>query len=125
VTRTVVIADDDPDIRELVSISAAKAGLTVMAEVDDGAAAWLAIQGHVPDLAILDVAMPGLTGIQVCGLARTVAALAGVHIILLSAAADEQSRERGIEAGAYDYLVKPFSPRELAARLAAINREIE
>jgi DNA-binding response OmpR family regulator len=121
VTRTVVIADDDADIRELVRISAAKAGLTVVVEADDGTAAWAAIQSRVPDLAILDVAMPGLTGIEVCGLARSWDALAAMRIILLSAAVDEASRQRGIDAGADDYLVKPFSPRELVARLTALE----
>ncbi|MDP9026453.1 MAG: response regulator [Actinomycetota bacterium] len=113
----VVIADDDPDIRELVRISAAKAGLTVVADVEDGAAAWEAIRNDVPDLAILDVAMPGLAGVDVCRLVRAVDALATVHIILLSAAADEPSRQRGIDAGADAYLIKPFSPRDLVARL--------
>ena len=114
----VVIADDDPDIRELVRISAAKAGLVVVADVEDGAAAWEAIQTSVPDLAILDVAMPGLAGVEVCRLVRAVDTLAAMHIILLSAAADEASRQRGIDAGADAYLVKPFSPRDLVARLA-------
>ncbi|MEP6842512.1 MAG: response regulator [Pseudolysinimonas sp.] len=123
-TRTVVIADDDPDIRELVRISATKAGLTVVADVDDGTAAWLAIQDHLPDFAILDVSMPGLTGIEVCGFSREADALAAMHIILLSAAADESSRQRGIDAGADDYLVKPFSPRELVLRLTAIDGDI-
>ena len=116
---TVVIADDDADIRRLVTISAAKAGIEVLADVADGEQAIEAIRRLVPDLAILDVAMPGLTGVEVCGLVRADPALAGVRVLLLSAAADERSIEAGLAAGAIDYLPKPFSPRELAARLAA------
>jgi DNA-binding response OmpR family regulator len=114
---TVVIADDDPDIRQLVIISAGKAGLEVVAEVGDGDRAWEAIQRHVPDLAILDVAMPGFTGVDVCRLVRADPALSKVQVILVSAAVDETSVAAGLEAGAVDYLSKPFSPRELSARL--------
>jgi DNA-binding response OmpR family regulator len=124
-SRSVVIADDDADIRELVRISAAKAGLTIVADVEDGLAAWAAIRDNAPDLAILDVAMPGLTGIEVCQRVRAVDALASVRILLLSAAVDEASRQRGAEAGANDYIVKPFSPRELVARLSASGEGVQ
>jgi DNA-binding response OmpR family regulator len=116
-TLTVVIADDDADIRQLVMISAAKAGLDVVAECGDGDRAWEAIERYVPDLAILDVAMPGLTGLDVCRLVRADPALAEVQVMLVSAAADDASIDAGMEAGAVDYLPKPFSPRDLAARL--------
>ncbi len=117
-TRTVVIADDDGDIRRLVTISATKAGLEVLADVSDGEQAVEAIRRFVPDLAILDVAMPGMTGVEACRIVRSDPALDGVLLLLLSAAADEKSIEAGLAAGAVDYLPKPFSPRELAARLA-------
>jgi len=116
-TPTVVIADDDGDIRLLVTISAAKAGLDVVADVADGDAAIEAIRRLVPDLAVLDVAMPGLTGVEVCRLVRADPALEHVRVLLLSAAADDGSVQAGLSAGAIDYLPKPFSPRELAARL--------
>jgi DNA-binding response OmpR family regulator len=114
---TVVIADDDSDIRRLVTISAARAGLEVLADVGDGDQAWEAIQRLIPDLVILDVAMPGLTGIEVCRLVRADPATAAVRVLLLSAAADEKSVAAGLVVGAVDYLSKPFSPRELTARL--------
>lgn len=117
----VVIADDDPDIRRLVAISARKAGLEVVADVADGQQAIDAIRLHVPDLAVLDVAMPELTGVEVCGLVRAEPALNGVTLLLLSAAADENSISAGLAAGAADYLPKPFSPRDLAARLVAYS----
>jgi DNA-binding response OmpR family regulator len=115
---TVVIADDDGDIRRLVTISAARAGLEVVADVPDGDQAIEAIRRHIPDLAILDVAMPGLTGVEICELVRADPALAGVRVLLLSASAGENSIAAGLAAGAVDYLPKPFSPRELAGRLA-------
>ncbi len=116
---TVVIADDDGDIRALVKISAARAGLDVVGEAADGDEAWAAIQREVPDLAILDVAMPGYNGLEICRMVRAEPALDQVQVLLLSAAADDASIAAGMRAGAADYLSKPFSPRELASRLAA------
>jgi CheY-like chemotaxis protein len=115
--RRVVVADDDPDIRALVAISARKAGLNVVASVEDGDKAWEAIKEFVPDLAILDVAMPGMTGLEVCRLVRADPTLNDLPVLLLSAAVDEASREAGDEAGAQDYLAKPFSPRALVSWL--------
>jgi DNA-binding response OmpR family regulator len=119
----VVIADDDGDIRALVRISATKAGLVVVGEVEDGDSALAAIRREVPDIAILDVAMPGLSGLEVCRLVRAESALDGVHILLLSASVDEPTIAAGMNAGAADYLSKPFSPRELASRLSAYAEE--
>jgi DNA-binding response OmpR family regulator len=119
VTSTVVIADDDVDIRALVRISAVRAGLNVVAEAGNGDEALSAIRLLVPELAILDVSMPGLSGLEVCRLVRADAALDGVQILLVSAAADETSIAAGMRAGAADYLSKPFSPRDLASRLSA------
>jgi DNA-binding response OmpR family regulator len=123
-SRTVVIADDDGDIRALVTISALRAGLEIVAEVGDGDDAWAAIQRFVPDLAILDVAMPGRNGLDVCQQVRADASLAGVRVLLLSASADEASINAGLAAGAFDYLSKPFSPRELTGRLTAHTEEV-
>jgi DNA-binding response OmpR family regulator len=119
----VVIADDDPDIRALVSIAVRKAGLEHVEAAADGTAAWYALQSHRPDLAVLDVSMPGMTGLDLCRLARTDASLAGIHIVLLTAAVDDQSRAAGLDAGADDFFVKPFSPKELAATLSALMIE--
>ena len=116
---TVVIADDDVDIRALVRISAVRAGLNVVAEAGNGDEALSAIRLLVPELAILDVSMPGLSGLEICRLVRADAALDGVQVLLVSAAADETSIAAGMRAGAADYLSKPFSPRELASRLSA------
>jgi DNA-binding response OmpR family regulator len=121
--KTVVIADDDSDIRELVKISVARAGMTVVADVADGEAAYTAIRDLVPDLAILDVSMPGMTGIEVCRLVRQHEHLATLRILLLSAAADEASRLAGLAAGANDYQTKPFSPRQLVEILKLLETD--
>jgi DNA-binding response OmpR family regulator len=123
VSPTVVIADDDGDIRALVRISATKAGLDVVAETEDGDQALAAIRRLVPDVAILDVAMPGLSGLDVCRQVRAESTLDGVRILLLSASVDEPTIAAGMSAGAASYLSKPFSPRELAARLSAYAEE--
>ncbi len=122
---TVVIADDDGDIRALVAISAVKAGLRIVSEVEDGDAAWESIKNLVPDLAVLDISMPGLTGLEVCRLVRADPSLDGIRVLLLSAAASGSSIEAGLDAGATEYLSKPFSPRELTARLAAHREAVQ
>lgn len=124
-SRTVVIADDDGDIRRLVTISAARANLEVVADVGDGDAALDAIRRFVPDLAILDVSMPGRTGIEICETVRKDPALAGVRILLLSASAGESAIAAGLAAGAAEYLSKPFSPRDLAAQLVEFTSSPE
>jgi DNA-binding response OmpR family regulator len=121
-TKRAVIADDDTDIRSLVRIAVARAGLELVADVADGDAAWSAIQEHKPDLVVLDVAMPGLTGIEICQLVRSTEELREMKVLLLSAAVDDASRERGMQAGATDYIPKPFSPRDL---VAVLSRAVE
>lgn len=117
-THTVVIADDDADIRQLVTIAVRKAGLTIVAVASDGAEALDAIRTHHPDLAILDIAMPELSGIEVCRAVRADDSIGDVRIVLLSASVEEQAVEVGIAAGADYFLAKPFSPRDLVAWLA-------
>ncbi|HJR38349.1 MAG TPA: response regulator [Nocardioidaceae bacterium] len=115
----IVVADDDADIRELVAFKLQQTGHEVVA-VGDGAAAVEACQVDVPDLVVLDVMMPGMSGLDACRALRLDAALAKVPVILLTARAQEADIEQGFNAGADDYVVKPFSPRELASRVAAV-----
>lgn len=115
---TVVVADDDTDIRELVVITARRAGLEVVAAVPDGDAALAAIREHRPDLAILDVSMPGHTGFDICRAVRTDASLDDTRLLLLSASVDEKAQAVGRDAGADHFLPKPFSPRALVEWLA-------
>jgi DNA-binding response OmpR family regulator len=114
----VVIADDDPDIRALVAIAVDRAGFQLVASTEDGTAAYAAILEHRPDLVVLDVSMPGMTGLEVARLVRQDILLDETMIVMLSAAVDQQSRDAGFAAGASHFLSKPFSPRELAARLS-------
>jgi DNA-binding response OmpR family regulator len=115
----VVVADDDADIRDLVAFKLEAAGMDVVA-VADGAAALEACQDVPPDLVILDVMMPGMSGLDVCRALRDSIGLAQVPVILLTARAQESDVAQGFDAGADDYVVKPFSPRELAARVNAV-----
>lgn len=116
----VIVADDDADIRTLVAIAVSKAGLNLIDELEDGDSAWEAIQSFAPAIVVLDVAMPGKTGLELSRLIRADDRLAGMRVMLLSAGVDDQSRQAGLDSGANEYLIKPFSPRELAERLSAV-----
>ncbi|MEO6944645.1 MAG: response regulator [Lacisediminihabitans sp.] len=121
---SVIVADDDPDIRSLVAFAALKAGLDLVDELGNGDDAWDSIVAFTPDLAVLDVAMPGKTGLELCRLIRADARVSTMHVVLLSAAVDEVSQQLGRDAGADDYLTKPFSPRQLAERLSLLAPSI-
>lgn len=120
----VVAADDDDDIRALVAIAVERAGLNLVASVADGDAAWESIQSTLPHVAILDVSMPGKSGLDLCRLIRDDDRLKDTTILLLSASVTEWSRQSGMDVGANEYLMKPFSPRDLAARLAELASEL-
>ncbi|MFG1606165.1 response regulator transcription factor [Actinoplanes sp. NPDC049265] len=115
----VLVADDDADIRDLVSFKLEQAGLEVI-PVEDGQAALEQARVRQPTLAVLDVSMPGLSGIDVCRMLRADPATAGILIIMLTARVQEQDVEGGFSAGADDYVTKPFSPRELVSRIQAL-----
>lgn len=115
---SVVVADDDTDIRELIMITARRAGLEIVAAVADGDAALAAIREHRPDLAILDVSMPGPSGFDVCRAVRADASLDETRLLLLSASVDDKAQAVGRDAGADHFLPKPFSPRALVEWLA-------
>ena len=114
----VVVADDDADIRALVAIAVRRAGIELVADVATGDAALAAIREHRPDMVILDVSMPGMTGLEVTRELRADSSLDGIRIFLLSAGVTDAAIQAGRDAGADEYLVKPFSPRELATRIA-------
>ena len=123
VTRRVVIADDDADMRMLVEIAVRKAGLELVATAVDGDDAWRAIQDHKPELVVLDVSMPGMSGLDVCRLVRSEPSLAHIPVLLLSAGVSGASREAGTQAGADDFMPKPFSPKLLSEKLIALAAE--
>ena len=114
-----VVADDDRDIRELVAFKLEQGGYQV-AQAADGAEALAMITAERPALAVLDVMMPGLTGLDLTRRLRADPETAGLPIILLTARAQESDVEAGFAAGIDDYVVKPFSPRELMSRVQAV-----
>jgi DNA-binding response OmpR family regulator len=114
----ILVADDDRDIRDLVTFKLGQAGFNVQA-VDDGTAALAAIEADPPDLAVLDVMMPGLSGIDVLRKIRDAERMSGVRVILLTARSRDADVDAGFATGADDYIIKPFSPRELLHRVNA------
>ena len=119
--RTILVVDDDPHIRQLVVFALETAGLETL-EAADGEAALATVASARPDLVVLDINMPRLDGLEVCRRLR--AAGHGPPILFLSSRDDEIDRVVGIELGADDYVVKPFSPREVTARVQAILRRV-
>jgi two-component system OmpR family response regulator len=116
--RTILIVDDDAHIRQLLVFAMARAGLDTV-EAEDGEAALVAIGQALPDLVVLDINMPRMDGIEVC---RRLRRDGDLPILFLSSRDDEIDRVLGIELGADDYVTKPFSPREVVARVMAILR---
>ena len=112
----ILVADDDPDIRDLVTFKLGQAGYTVQA-VDNGTSALAAIEEDPPDLAVLDVMMPGLSGIDVLRKIRDAGRTRDVRVILLTARSRDADVDTGFATGADDYIIKPFSPRELLHRV--------
>lgn len=119
--RQVLVVDDEARIREVVQYALEREGYRV-SSVDDGSKAVDALARGAFDLVVLDVMLPGLDGLEVC---RRVRATSKVPILFLSARSDEIDRVLGLELGGDDYLVKPFSPRELVARVKAVLRRAE
>jgi DNA-binding response OmpR family regulator len=118
----VVVADDEEDILVLVSFRLDRAGCEVVTAVD-GEEALDLILDRRPDIAVLDVRMPKLTGIDVLKRVRADDKVGSTPVILLSAGVQEDSISQGLEAGANEYMKKPFSPDELAARVAELVAE--
>lgn len=116
--KTVLIVDDDPHIRQLLVFAFGKAGLETV-EAGDGEEALAQVGRRSPDLVLLDINMPRMDGLEVC---RRLRASSDVPIFFLSSRDDEIDRVLGIELGGDDYVVKPFSPREVVARSMAILR---
>jgi two-component system, OmpR family, response regulator len=115
-SHRILIVDDDPHIRQVLSFALGKAGMQT-AEAADGESALGAIAAQRPDLVVLDINMPRMNGLDVC---RKLRAADDLPILFLSSRDDEIDRVLGLELGGDDYVVKPFSPREVVARVSAI-----
>jgi DNA-binding response OmpR family regulator len=114
----VLVVDDEQPIRELVRTYLRSERMDVIT-AEDGPAALEAIREHAPDVVVLDVMLPGFDGIEVC---RRLRAFSDAYVLMLTARGEETDRVVGLSIGADDYLVKPFSPRELVARIKALLR---
>jgi DNA-binding response OmpR family regulator len=114
----VLVVDDEPTVREVVAGYLRRDGHDVC-EAADGTAALASVETDPPDLIVLDMMLPGVNGLDVLRRVRTTS---DVPVIMLTARAEESDRVAGLELGADDYVVKPFSPRELAARVNGVLR---
>jgi two-component system phosphate regulon response regulator PhoB len=123
-SKTVLVIDDHQDLAELVERTLIQEGFDVIIALDGKSGLEIAQQHH-PDLIVLDLTMPGLDGLEVCQRLRSNPRTRRVPIIVLSARATEADRVLGLERGADDYLIKPFGPRELVARVNAVLRRSE
>lgn len=117
-SHRILVADDDPHIRDVICFALEKAGMQVHA-ANDGASALRQFETLQPSLVVLDVGMPQMDGLEVC---RQIRRTSDVPILFLSARDEEIDRVLGLEMGGDDYVTKPFSPRELVARVNVIMR---
>ncbi|ALM54380.1 phosphate regulon transcriptional regulator PhoB [Halomonas huangheensis] len=119
--KTVLIVDDEAPIREMIAVALEMADYRVL-EADNAQSAHAIIVDHQPDLVLLDWMMPGTSGIELARRLKREETTAELPIIMLTAKGEEDNKIQGLEAGADDYITKPFSPRELVARLKAVLR---
>ncbi len=117
----ILVADDEPDVLNLVAANLRVAGWEVLT-AENGPEAVEAVQSERPELIVLDLMLPGLSGLEVCRLLKGDPATAGIPIVMLTAKAEEVDRIVGLELGADDYVTKPFSPRELVLRIKNVLR---
>lgn len=120
-TKKILVVDDEPDLVELVSYNLKKQGFTVTSAAD-GEEALQVIKKTAFDLVLLDLMLPGIQGVEVCRMIRSNPKTQQLPIIMLTAKGEESDKIRGLDIGADDYMTKPFSPRELIARVNAVLR---
>ncbi len=120
-SRLIAIVDDEPDIIELVSINLKKAGFSTKG-FHNAEDFYQYLKANVPDLVVLDLMLPDADGLEICRFLRADERFQSAYIIMLTARDDEVDKVVGLELGADDYVTKPFSPKELAARVKAIFR---
>jgi phosphate regulon transcriptional regulator PhoB len=119
--KKILIVDDEPDIVQLISYNLKKEGFHIAVALDGEEALKKVREDHL-DLIILDLMLPGIHGMELCRILRNNPKTAHVPIIMLTARGEESDKIRGLETGADDYMTKPFSPKELIARVKAILR---
>ncbi|MCK2184977.1 phosphate regulon transcriptional regulator PhoB [Halomonas getboli] len=119
--KTVLIVDDEAPIREMIAVALEMADYRVL-EADNAQSAHAMVVDHQPDLVLLDWMMPGTSGVELARRLKREESTAELPIIMLTAKGEEDNKIQGLESGADDYITKPFSPRELVARLKAVLR---
>lgn len=117
----ILIVEDEANIRELIKFNLIKEGYNII-EAEDGLTALELVRKEKPDLIVLDLMLPGMDGMELCRSLKNKRELSSVAIIMLTAKSEEIDKIIGLEMGADDYLTKPFSPRELTARVKAVLR---
>jgi len=123
-SHRVLIVDDESDLREVLDYNLRSAGYEVN-HAESGTTALASAQRYLPDAIVLDINLPGLDGLAVCEMLRLLPSTRDIPILMLTALATEQSRKLGLALGANDYMTKPFSPRELVARVDRMVEETE
>jgi phosphate regulon transcriptional regulator PhoB len=119
--KKVLVADDESDVLNLVCNNLKAAGFTPL-RAEDGPTAVEQARSHLPSLIVLDLMLPGMSGLEVCKSLKAEPATRNIPIVMLTAKADEVDRILGFELGADDYMTKPFSPRELVLRVQSVLR---
>ncbi len=119
--RFIAVIDDEPDILELVSINLKKANFAVEC-FENAESFFRSLKQKTPDLVILDLMLPDMDGFEVCKSLKSHNRYASIPIIMLTARVDETEKVLGLELGADDYITKPFSPKEMVARVKAVLR---
>ena len=120
-TNTVLVVEDDPDIRELLRFTLERAGLNVV-EAESGEDALTVLDGPQPSIAIIDWMLPGINGVELTQRLRKDPLTSAMPLIMLTARGEEADKLKSFDSGIDDYLTKPFSPKELVARVKALIR---
>lgn len=119
----ILLVEDDPSLTELICYNLEQEGFEVLVEMD-GEEGLMSAQSNSPDLILLDWMLPNLSGIEICRRIRRDKSTQNIPVIMLTARSEENDRIRGLDTGADDYITKPFSPKELTARIKAMFRRI-
>ncbi|MBI5198040.1 MAG: response regulator, partial [Nitrospirae bacterium] len=122
--KKILVIEDEIDIRNLIAYTLGKAGYTVF-QATTGPTGLQTARAHPPDLVVLDLMIPDLDGLEVCKQIRSDGKLRGIPVLMLTAKGEETDRILGLELGADDYMTKPFSTKELTARIKALLRRID
>lgn len=120
---TVLIVEDEPDVVDLLRFHLRKAGFKVLV-ADSGPQGLDSVRSHLPDVVVLDIMLPGMSGLEVCRVIKSEPALAELPVLMLTAKGDVRDRVKGLETGADDYVTKPFSPKEVVLRVQGLLKRL-